>query len=662
MKKIAFISLFIVLSTASFAQNWFRDGATWTFDDQQEFTYPAHGYEKYIVVGDTIINDTTAKLINVETVRYDGYEYASGSHIMHEFGSKVSFWDGERFKLMYDLNLNVGDTLDMYSLDCGELCDSVSPFIVDNVYTRNVNGIDLKVQVISYTLYGFYEDDITYDKNITDKQIYEEITERVGSEKQFVYYPSCPDDGYLYTDLRCYNDDELSYLSYEWESLHPNIECDGLVDMHPIFNTNWIWSIGLFSHDYSISCGSYFIKLVESNSNTKYILLKSTDAYHENWTEVGIMEFRNGKVYYYSNYSVTEPILLYDFTLEEGDEFYVDALQTNLVVDSVGSMTVDNRERKILYLSAMGQQVVWCEGIGSLNGLLNNYGNIGITGGSEELLCVQYNDEIIYHNPHYDECYISGYHYFEPRSRWTVVQTNFFDPSYYRWYNYEVSGDTLINDVYYYKILCDGNYYVALRESHDNKIYAYFSSYNGPFMQPGEYLIYDFDWTPNKTLYCQLLYDNSMFEQATLGSTIDSILLLDGNYYKWNGDIIQGIGSLSGFFWYSIPHATDGSDYGLHTFYRNDVLVYRNPTLDGIVEDCNNGISIYPNPTTGKFYISNDGKNARADIYDSLGRKIKSVESLGDDAEVDLSGYGKGVFLVMFYIDGRSYEKKVIVD
>ena len=124
----------------------------------------------------------------------------------------------------------------------------------------------------------------------------------------------------------------------------------------------------------------------------------------------------------------------------------------------------------------------------------------------------------------------------------------------------------------------------------------------------------------------------------------------------------QGIGSLSGFFWYSIPHATDGSDYGLHTFYRNDVLVYRNPTLDGIAEDCNNGISIYPNPTTGKFYISNDGKNARADIYDSLGRKITSIESLVDAAEVDLSGYGKGVYLVVFDIDGKLVEKKVVVE
>lgn len=650
MKKIALISLFVVLSTALFAQDWFRDGATWIFDDQQEFTYQAHGYEQYTVVGDTILNDTTAKQILHKSVSYTGTEHGGNipSIFVHESNSRVYYWDGAKFVKMYDLSLNVGDTLDIYSLNCGELCDSVSPFVVDSVYIENINGVDLKVQEFSCTMYGLYGE---------NNEIYsEKIIERIGSEKSFFYHPECPGDVFVYTGLRCYNDDEVSYRSNMWN----RYECDERIDESPIFSTNWIWSTSAFSSFDNRPCGSYYMKLVDEHSSD-FKLMKSTDENHTYWVDAGYMRFYNGKAYYFRN-AGDESVLLYDFTLEEGDEFYVDALQTNLVVDSVGSMTVDNRERKVLYLSAMGQQVVWCEGIGSLNGLLNNYGNIGITGGSEELLCVQHNDEIIYHNPHYDECYIIGYHYFDPRSKWTVVQTNFFDPRYYREYNYEVSGDTLINDVYYYKILCDGNYYAALRESHDNKIYAYFSSYNGPFMQPGEYLIYDFDWTPNKTLYCQLLYDNSMFEQATLGSTIDSILLLDGNYYKWNGDIIQGIGSLSGFFWYSIPHATDGSDYGLHTFYRNDVLVYRNPTLDGIADDCNNRISVYPNPSSGKFNISVDGNEGRADIYDSLGRKVTSIENITDGAEIDLSGHGKGVFMVVFYVDGRSYEKKVIVE
>ena len=230
------------------------------------------------------------------------------------------------------------------------------------------------------------------------------------------------------------------------------------------------------------------MKLVDEHTSN-FKLMKSTDENHTYWVDAGYMRFYNGKAYYFRN-AGDEPVLLYDFTLEEGDEFYVDALQTNLVVDSVGSMTVGDTQRKTLYLSAMGQQVVWCEGIGSLNGLLNNYGNIGITGGSEELLCVQNNDETIYHNPRFEECYIPA-----------KLPTN-----------------------------------------------------------------------------------------------------------------------------------------------------------------CMQSISIYPNPTSGMFRISTDGKDGRADIYDSLGRKITSIESIGDGAEIDLSGYGKGVYLVVFDIDGKLVEKKVVVE
>lgn len=485
MKKIALISLFVVLSTVLFAQNWFRDGATWTFDDQQEFTYQAHGYDKYTVVGDTVINDTAAKQILHKTVSYMGTEYGGNvpSIIVHESNSRVYYWDGTKFVQMYDLSLNVGDTLDIYSFNYdSELYDSVSPFVVDSVYIENINGVDLKVQEFSCTMYGLYGE---------NNEIYsEKIIERIGSEKSFFYHPECPGDVFVYTGLRCYNDDEVSYRSYMWN----HYECDERIDESPIFSTNWIWSIGLFSYDnifpYDniISCGSYYMKLVdEHNSNFK--LMMSADANHENWTDGGYMYFYNGKVYYLRS-AGAERVLLYDFTLEEGDEFYVDALQTNLVVDSVGSMTVGNSQRKTLFLSTTGHQVVWCEGIGSLSGLLNNYGDIMFNGDSEVLLCVQNNDETLYHNPRFEECYISA-----------KLQTN--------------------------------------------------------YMQ---------------------------------------------------------------------------------------------------------SISIYPNPTSGIFRISTDSKDGRADIYDSLGRKITSIESLGDGAEVDLSGYGKGVYLVVFDIDGKLVEKKVVVE
>lgn len=98
----------------------------------------------------------------------------------------------------------------------------------------------------------------------------------------------------------------------------------------------------------------------------------------------------------------------------------------------------------------------------------------------------------------------------------------------------------------------------------------------------------------------------------------------------------------------------------------NDETLYHNPRFEECYITANlplsymPSISIYPNPTSGKFRIFTDGKDGGADIYDSLGRKIYSVENLGDGAEIDLSD--KGVFMVIFYVNVRSYEKKVIVE
>ncbi len=478
MKKSVFLSFFVIMCAASFAQNWYPAGATWTFNWQELHTYSAHGYLKYTVQDEvSVINDTVAKLITIDYNRYDGTHLEGEIVFVHESNSRVYYWNGERFKLMYDLSLNVGDTLDFYTLDCFGDCDSVSPFIVDSVYIENIDGVDLKVQEFSCTIYGIFGGDIN--------EIYSDrIIERIGSEKQFIYYPECPADEFAYTGLRCYNDDEVSYRSNMWN----RYECDERIDESPIFSTNWIWSTSAFSSFDNRPCGSYYMKLVDEHTSN-FKLMKSTDESHSYWVDAGYMRFYNGKAYYFRN-AGDEPVLLYDFTLEEGDEFYVYALQTNLVVDSVGSMTVGNRERKVLYLSAMGQQVVWCEGIGSLNGLLNNYGNIGLTGGSEELLCVQHNGEVLYNNPRYDKCFINA---------------------------------------------------LSIED-------------------------------------------------------------------------------------YIVP------------------------------------ISIYPNPSSGKFNISTEGNDGRADIYDSLGRKVTSIENIANGAEIDLSGHGKGIFMVVFYANGRSYEKKVIVE
>ncbi|MBR5982424.1 MAG: T9SS type A sorting domain-containing protein [Bacteroidales bacterium] len=221
MKNSVLLLFIVFLYNVSLAQNWYPNGATWTFN-LQEFGLTAHGYVKYSVGNDTLINDTIAKIINVRTVRYNGNESVGNLLIVHESNSMVYHWTGENFKLMYDFNLNAGDTLKTEVLYIN-FCDSVSPVIIDSVSSLNVNGINLKVQYITYTPYS--EEMGSYDPRT------ERIVERVGSEMDFIYAPNCGfDEHFAYTGLRCYNDVDISYRNEWWDRFHHDVECDSVIN------------------------------------------------------------------------------------------------------------------------------------------------------------------------------------------------------------------------------------------------------------------------------------------------------------------------------------------------------------------------------------------------------------------------------------------------
>lgn len=218
MRKIVLISFLIMLCTVSFAQNWYPDGATWTFNWQE---YTMHGYVKYSVGNDTVINDTAAKLINIKQVRSIGSESDLEPLIVHESNSRVYHWTGEKFKLMYDFNLNAGDTLKT-EVRHADWCDSVSPVIIDSVSSVNINGINLKVQYITYTPYNW--------EYLVEART-ERIVERVGSERYFIYSPNCEFGcSFANTDLRCYNDDDISYRNEWWDTHYSDVECDSVIN------------------------------------------------------------------------------------------------------------------------------------------------------------------------------------------------------------------------------------------------------------------------------------------------------------------------------------------------------------------------------------------------------------------------------------------------
>ena len=170
------------------AQRWFPENATWTFNRQRLLSFRAHGYTKYTVVKDTVINNTAAKLIVVNAVEYDGVESARDSLFVYESDSRVYLWNGSEFRLMYDFNLNVGDTLitDIDTTSC-------APLIVDSIFNRILDGQNLKVQHLSYEILNLPNGERSIGVM--------EIIEKIGIEAQFIFYPTCPPiDDFAYQD------------------------------------------------------------------------------------------------------------------------------------------------------------------------------------------------------------------------------------------------------------------------------------------------------------------------------------------------------------------------------------------------------------------------------------------------------------------------------
>ncbi len=230
MKKIIkIIILFLFIPIIVESQNWYPIGATWYFNKQEMVSFPAHGFIKYTVVKDTLVDTKPSKLLNKEIIEYTGKILSLSSVIVREENSKVYYYYNGVFKLMYDFTLNVGDTLD---IDISRTkCDSVSPLIVDSIKNLKINAANLNVQYIKGIYYNKSEwggqiDTITYT-----------IVERVGNDLSccpkfnFFFNPDCQiGEEFVWSGLRCYSDSNISYEGSYWVTRFANYPCDTIIN------------------------------------------------------------------------------------------------------------------------------------------------------------------------------------------------------------------------------------------------------------------------------------------------------------------------------------------------------------------------------------------------------------------------------------------------
>ncbi len=134
-----------------------------------------------------------------------------------------------------------------------------------------------------------------------------------------------------------------------------------------------------------------------------------------NWTCNNLIREDSNIVYLYSvgQDNVFDEVVIYNFNLSVGDSFsapivskgrfYGSYLSSNLIVDSIDYIEIDNTELKRIVFNIPTYE--WIEGIGSKQGFLES--NNPNQDPTTYLLCAYQNQENIFHHPFAENCLIS---------------------------------------------------------------------------------------------------------------------------------------------------------------------------------------------------------------------------------------------------------------
>ncbi len=189
---------------------------------------------------------------------------------------------------------------------------------------------------------------------------------------------------------------------------------------HPFPTKNTIWTQmspnpSYFEHDiFHI----YALKDNDTTINGKlyHKLYNSEDSIFTEKELCGGIREENKKVYFYALDSLPYPreqtipgteYLLYDFSLKIGDMITSDhfRLIAPISVSNIDSILIGTEYRKSITFDDV-QEMTWVEGIGSLRGIITVTAPSLASGGSKNnLICFRQNNEILYHNKGYDNCF-----------------------------------------------------------------------------------------------------------------------------------------------------------------------------------------------------------------------------------------------------------------
>lgn len=130
--------------------------------------------------------------------------------------------------------------------------------------------------------------------------------------------------------------------------------------------------------------------------------------------------------------------------------------------------------------------------------------------------------------------------------------------------------------------------------------------------------------------------------------------------FKWTAPA-SGSGAVTLYGAFNITNA-NGTSTG-DTIYKSTLTVNENTT--GIAEnELQEKISIYPNPSNGKFQLVIGSlpfdENCNLVIYNLQGEKIYQSAITNPKSDIDLSNYGNGIYFLKIYDENKVYAAKIL--
>jgi len=95
----------------------------------------------------------------------------------------------------------------------------------------------------------------------------------------------------------------------------------------------------------------------------------------------------------------------------------------------------------------------------------------------------------------------------------------------------------------------------------------------------------------------------------------------------------------------------------------DSTYMYYHTAVTGIPVLRSDNLVVYPNPSKGKFTLSEFGSVNAIEIYDIQGHQVYSDKRVKQQTsqEIDLSGYAKGIYFIKIYDGTKKYSRKVVI-